>query len=491
MKDQDFVFDLVKSLDETELRFVQSFAKSKRKKPEKVIALLKDFRKQAQYAPQKLKAKYKGYEVIKFKLKQLVMRSLRILNHEETIDQQISIALANEGILFRKGIYGQARKELTQARKIAEEHQQLGRLIQILQLEQKRLIKSKTKDLESSVEDNNQILLQVLAQFETEVREIARYQTLFASYRTQGQKHLQLPPLPSLPTDLEDPRFQFHSRLYRSMSESLVLRSQSQFNGSRLWMEEAISLYESHQTIKDQQLGRYKILISNYAVSLIPEGDFEKIKMLIQRLSDIEDKNFNGEAETFQNTVHLKLLLMLNTLDFEHLEPLILEVENGLNVYQDKVTPSRQLAIWYNLMVSHFINENWKQTKEWIDLIIQHKRFKLRKEIQSTTRMLELVVNLELDLWEPLESSIVAFKRYLERNKEQTPFKLAVLKALGKLIKMPLFERTKVYQDLLELLEGIHFSEDNPEHMGFKVMVAWAKAKSEKGSLKECLMAAK
>lgn len=482
-RENDFLHELVQKLDEHELRFCIDLAeKSSRKRPEKVLELLQDLRKAPEYAPQRLRAKYKSLEVTKFKLKQHVLRALRLLDTQQTVDQEISVHLANEGILYRKGIYDQARRELEQARKLAEGHQRMGRLLEVLQLEQLRCLETETRSLVEEVERNRRYILEVMHRYEEEIVAITQYQLRFSSYRTEDRPlDPDLPPVPAstpvLPT--------FNTQLYNALAASLLARTRRDYKTARLEVKKALDLYNAHPHIKESQIAKFKILLSNYAVYLIPERAFDEIKAIIAELQQIEDRSYNEQAESFQNILHIRLLLMLNTLDASDLDATAQAVRDGMELHGEKINAARKLAMWHNLFILYFIEEDYVAALDCSARIIEIKREQVRKEIQYTTRMMEQIALIELDRWE--ESMAKAFERYITRKDQVTPFKQKMVRFLHELSRTPLLERKAVFRNLAKTLQSLADSPDNPDTFELKVLSAWTCAKLEEKTLKDCL----
>lgn len=483
-RENDFLHELVQSLDEHELRFCIDLAeKSTRKRPEKVLDLLQDMRKSKDYNPQRLRTKYKSLEVVKFKLKQHILRALRLLDTQQTVDQEIFVHLANEGILYRKGIYDQARRELEQARKLAEEHQRMGRLLEVLQLEQLRCLETETRSLEEEIERNRRYIIEVMHRYEEEIIAITQYQQHFSRYRTQDRPlDPALPPPPAVRAPVQPT---FNTLLYNALTSSLLARTRGDYKAARQAVKTALDLFNAHKSIKESQLSKYKILLANYAVSLIPEREFEEIRGILVELNQIEDRSYNEQAESFQNTMHIRLLLMLNTLDFADLKETAREMTEGMDQHGDKVNAARKLAMWHNLFTLYFIQEDYKLAQDCSNRIIDIKKEQVRKEIQYTTRLMELVVRLELDQWD--ESVNITLERYLSRKDQLTPFKLTVVRSIAQLQRTPLLERKEVYRNLVEALKSIAESPTSTDTFQLKVLSAWALSKLEGKPLKDCL----
>lgn len=485
MKENDFVFDLVKSLDDKELRFVRSLARAGKRPQERVLKLLEDLREQTSYHPKNLKLRHRQYEVVKFKLKHLIMRALRRMEAGQTIDQEITRHLENEAILYRKGLYKPALSELEAACRLAKTHHRLARLLEILLLEQHRTIEFPVKNLPAQIQKKAALIGQVMRQYEQEIQTISGYHRIFARYRSHEKSIEEGAELDELePESLPE---SFLSRLYGFLAESLVARSKGSLPDAREATRKALELYENHPEIRDRDLRRYKLLLANYAVYLVPEDAYPQVKEIILKMQDLDDKTFDEEAETFQNVAHLRLLLMLNTLDFDGRGKLFEEVAAGLAKYGAKINSARLFSIWYNQLMITIAAACYEEADQLLSRIQGNKKIPVRQEVHYTTRLLQLIVWYELDDWDPPDKPIAAVRQYLYRKEELTPFKQTVLSAINRLTGTPVGERRVVFEETALALQQLQ--EDGPEkdELGLRMVAAWVQSKLTRKSVRECL----
>jgi tetratricopeptide (TPR) repeat protein len=489
VKENDFVFDLVKSLDDRELRFVRSEAKSGLRPQESVLMLLEDMRGQEKYNPRRLKISYRQYEVVKFKLKHLILKALRRMESRQTIEQEITLHLENEAILYRKGLYQPATRELEAARTLAETHHRLALLLEILLLEQHRRIEASSKNLPEVVNAHVELILGVLGQYGQEIHTISDYQQSFARYRSHEKIVFGEQTAPdSSPQPIAGLPASFLTQLYHLLSESLTARSEGRLDGARDATLKALELFETFPEIRDRDPKRYKVLLANYAVYLIPDGRYPEINEIVTKMQDLEDKTFDGEAETFQNIAHLKLLVMLNTLDFAERIALFHEVSAGLEKFDHKINAARRFSIWYNQLMISIAAECYQEADELLSLIQGNKRIQVRQEVHYTARLLQLIVWYELESWDPPDKPIAALRQYLYRKEELTPFKQTVLGAVNRLTGTPESERRAVFEETAVALRNIQQDDSQNDELGLRMVAAWVASKLKKVSVRECLL---
>lgn len=227
MKQSDFLFDLVHSLDKHEVKYIKERARSHRRQPEKVLALFRDLKSASEYKRQRLRVKYRNLDVLRFRLKQLILESLRFLHAEESPENLIRRHLENEWLLNQRGLYGEAAKELQKARHLAETYHLLGLQIEAERRGQKRRIETTTRDLPAAVEASVARLYQLEAQLHAELEAGAHYHRRFAAFRTKEAPPPAPEPSPapaSMPPTEPAPLPSFSTVLYRHLADCFAAR---------------------------------------------------------------------------------------------------------------------------------------------------------------------------------------------------------------------------------------------------------------------------
>lgn len=483
MREADVLFELIQSLDEKEYKFVQEAAKGDRGRPTQREQLLADLRKQETYNPQLLRPKYKNYEVLRYQVRQLTMKALRSYHENSNIDLRIATHLFNEQIFYTKGLYNQAEKELDDAQKLAEQYQKLGRLLEILQLKQFRLVERQTKELNETVSANLAYIAQTLAAYQAQIQAFHDYQALFAAYRIEGKTEVE----DSWAVQLDPKRQTFYRDLYQNASQSLAAQIRGDLTEAVLLAEAALRLFESEPEIKDEQLLKFKIQLANLGVVLAGAERYAEVEEIVRQIKQFEIRDFNDEAETFQNTIHLELILMVNQRKFEGQNNLIERVEDGLKKYEKKINAARRLSLLYNLLVLYFVNENFRAGLKVVDMILELRKLKVRKEVQYTTRLLLLVMYYELPHFDLLDDPITAARRYLERKKKRSGYKSLLVKYLFQLGNTPDSKKEATFRELYRHLATWFKEGTQSDNLGLALVAAWVRSKLEKRSIKECL----
>ena len=70
---------------------------------------------------------------------------------------------------------------------------------------------------------------------------------------------------------------------------------------------------------------------------------------------------------------------------------------------------------------------------------------------------------------------------------EKVPKNHAVVKAMGRLVKVPIQERESVYQELYQTLSDLADEGAEGDYLGLNLLRAWAQARAQRRSIAECL----
>ena len=482
--EKDFLFALIKSLDEREYGFVLSFARKGKYKATQKEKLLSDMRKQKEYNPKLLRPKYKQYNVLRFHLKNMIFQALRLFHEEANADQRIEIHIRNEMILYQKGFFHESEREYNRAIGLAIEYQNLGMILKLYQIKIFRVQELKTRDLVPVIKNLCTEIMSVLGIYSQQLKAFQTYQELFAAYRTEdGSSPEPIDQASSLKPDEID----FYRQFYIHSADGLKAHLNGDIHQAILITEKMVKLFEDVPAIKEENHLKYKVLLSNLGVLSIGVQDYDKVAEIIEKFKSGKENTFNEEAEVFQNLIHLELLLMVNEKKYEGAEDLTQRAEAGMTKYGAKVNAARKLSIWYNLLLLYMIKEDYRAAHKMVNQIIDHKRLQVRKEVQYTTRLLELIIYFELELWEYSRPKFTALSKYLERKGRKTEFKYAVIKHMRSLVESAEQKQVQIYQKLEEALFKLASDDDNEDKLGLTLVAAWTASKLGRGSVRDCL----
>jgi hypothetical protein len=486
MEEADILFDLVKRLSDLELQFIRKFAHCGHRPPEKALLLLEQLRKMPRYDKRLLEGKDSNYTATRFQLRQIILRALRAKRDGETVDSQILSQIEDYRIFYEKGFLDEAIRSLNKAHEWATAHQNQARLLEIINLQKHRILENETSNLPGAIAERNRALDKIVTAYAQEMEMVSTYHSAFANYRTKEREELNSAQF--YPDELLDsPATPFNTRLYGLMIGSIEARRIADLQLAKKYVERTVALWEAFPEITKDRAATYKIILANYALYLIPDNEYDKVREILGKIEKLKDKNFNEEAETFQNVANLRLLLQLNEFPDQKPDALVTYIKDGLTKYAAKINAARQFSLWYNMMLLHFVHQQYREARNWIDEIIKHRSYDIRKEIQYITRVIELVIFYELEIWDTPESNVMAVYRYLSRKDELTPFKREVLALFTKLSATPINQRQGEFQKLYDKLIDNQDTENASDGLGLRLVTAWVGSKLRNKTILQAL----
>ena len=99
--------------------------------------------------------------------------------------------------------------------------------------------------------------------------------------------------------------------------------------------------------------------------------------------------------------------------------------------------------------------------------------------MQFITRLLELIVYQELDLWELPNSMVAAVRMFLGRHSSLSAYNKQVLSIFMKIASTPLNKRDEAFAGLLAKLDAREGEGSLADGLGMAVVRAWVSAKSK------------
>ena len=483
--EKDKLFSLVQSLSPFEERYFFKFTDLSQKKPEKLIELFNSIRSNPD--TKVLKDQFKGLPVLKLKLRNLILASLRTMQDGERIESKVFGHLQDCQILYDRGLYSDSWKSLKEARNLADKYELWGYALEISRIEKHRIQETEKQDISGVIEvhrskDTNR---NVKINRDSEISGI--YHSFFALYRESGaidgEQKDKIDIL--LSVGIND---SFMSQFYAKQALGINCRAKGKMADARQYLLETIDLWDQHPHRKREFQGQYKVLLFNLAMYNISLGDYDAAADIRVRAAEIPDLTLNNKAETFQNLASLDLLLILNKGEYHRKEEIEKFIKKGIQDYTDKINAARQFSICYNLMILSMIVEDFKGAWFWLEEIISQKKFNVRKEVHYSSRLLQLIMFYELEYWDPPDSVLIRTYRYLSRKDQLTVFKRSVLQYISKLSQAPELEKQAILIEMKKELTVIFKSEDTQnDRLGLQVVLGWVSGKIENKRITEIL----
>ena len=161
---------------------------------------------------------------------------------------------------------------------------------------------------------------------------------------------------------------------------------------------------------------------------------YEDFPETLEELLAIPSRNFNEEAETFQNVAFYQLLYYLNTKKLNTALETLTSITQGMDKYQSKINKARELAFYYNISILYFMLDDIDHALLWLSKILNHTKTVRRKDIQRFAEILQLFYHYKLNNFDLLYNLTSSVKRKISRWKKLTAFEELVILSLKALL---------------------------------------------------------
>lgn len=426
MQPTDSLFRLVRSLTPAEKRYFKSFAKRHiqggKSAYEKLFDAL-DHAPQEHYDEKQFIKTHRNKPFAKYfadekrNLHELIMKAMRTLYAEDSIDRQIAELLADEDFFRKKRLNDLRTKVLEKAKKLAYKYEKYTTLLAITEREMNARIEwnqDELMDLYNNLGKEEVALLHVLDET-TRLKHLnqklfvqVRINTKFGSEKLKAESE-QTINHPLIVQHQLGHSFTADGYYYRILS----LHHRIQGNGQqhKHFAQCAYELFEQeypHQ--KASAPIAYRVALFNYINACFVAGELVEVPQLLQQAKLIETTNADEEGEEWQNLVHLELLYLLNTQQLDKAMHMAPTISAGLAKYKTKVNTARQLAITYNLATAFFISQHWSEALACYNSIVADST-NARADLKENSELLLLAVHFELKNWVLLSNLIVNLRR--------------------------------------------------------------------------------
>lgn len=448
MKPTNHLFLLIKSLSDAEKRYFKLFANryetSGKRVYEKLFDALDnwpnpDYDEKQFLSVHRAKAFVKYFADEKLNLQELIMKAMRIMYTEDSIDHRIGELLADEDFFRKKRLNDLRAKALDKAKRLAYQYERHHSLLTILEREASMRFEWNQEALlkfYDEIGDEEQAVLKCINN-EIELKRI--YDRLFIQVRINtklGGGQIQAVSNeaishPAIANHIAGQSFVADGYFYKIMS--LYCRVNGDAQQHMHYAKLSFGLFEHeypHQ--KETNTVAYRVVLFNYLNACFVAGQLDVFPQLLEKVKALKPSDVDEEGEQWQNIVHLELIYLLNTAQLDKAIEMAPAISSGLKKYQSKVNAARQLAITYNLAAAFFVSGQWNKAMDCYNSIIADTS-NSRTDLKENAELLTLLVHYELDNLVLLDSLITNTRRRLRAaNKLQYN---GFLSTLGQMIK--------------------------------------------------------
>lgn len=506
MKPSTELHSLIKSLTKSEKRFFK--LNSSLQAGDKNYLKIFDFiEKQKKYNEDELKANFKDEVFInhlpseKNHLYRLILKSLRAYYSDQSVSSQLKQEIKNVDILNRKALYKECSKFVIRAKELAKEYEKFYYWFELINWE-KRLLEEAyesgifTINLDDLIKEEHDVV--------DKLRNLAEYQVLYSRinyvFRSGGFTRNETER--EIVNEIED----YH--LIKGKNTALSTRatticyyikggcsaSKRDYNHALTFFLKAKTVMENKTKIRDDLQPRYIATLNFIMLCYIDTYEFEAAAGIISEIQALDGKKaFTGLDSKVRlfNAVYIGKLQLYNRKgQFEKAFELIPEIENGLDLYEEKINKEKKLLFTYNIAYSNFGKGDYRTALKYINEVLNDNEKQLRQDIYSFSRIFNLIIHFELENFDFLEYDLKSAARYLNKHPKDYQVEklfIAHIKLLAK--EENQMEQKEIFKKFHAKLDKLLTNDREKVILEYFDLQAWIDAKLKDISFAEAVQA--
>ena len=475
MKVTDDLFQLIKSLEQSEKRYFKIFASMHIKDTDnnQYLKLFDAIDKQENYDEDDIKEKFakekfiKQIHVAKNYLYNNILKSLRLYHSDRSKVNELMDILRDVQILYDKSLYKQCRKLLEKAKKIAYTYEKHAQILAVIDWE-KTLARtssySNTDEAELiSYYNEHNVATEKLINL-NEYWNLATKAFMFRKKQGDFRDRNELKKFNSIFENelLTSEKFatSFLSKTFYYNLKGLYYLTNKDNKNLLIHCEKIVRLLEENPVLLKED--NYIASLYNLLLVEIELKKFSDALKTINKIRSIKTDSSTLQARIFVTSYDTEINLYMKSGEFRKGEKLVVEIDEGLVKMKSKINKESKILFAYNIAYIYFGLKKYDESLIRINEIINDKELKIREDIQCFARILNLLIHYELGNYDLIEYIMKSTKRYLSSKNKFNKFESITLGQIRKLIsektedKNYLFiewkkELDKISDDIMEI----------------------------------------
>jgi tetratricopeptide (TPR) repeat protein len=493
----DSLFRLIKSLNGPEKRYLKLYVARHVSEDKTGSELLFDIMDGlVEYDEEAIKEHLNGHSFLKTfssskaRLMELIMRSLDAFHSESSVDAQLRRELHYAELYFKKNLFEDCMKTVANAKKIAYEYERFNILLELFPWEKNCLtvasLTGKTEDDLNLILAEEKKILRILEN-ESEYWNIkSRFFLMLNKNGTLRDKD-----------DLEKFNAIINHPLMKSEKMAHSYRGKNfyyhilgsyyfaigDYNNSYKFLKKLAALMEKHLKIMEQEPHNYITVLMNIINSCHLLHKQDEIYKYLKKIRNVAKKAPANQREfleikVFADSYNIELALDNEKGEYKTGMMLLPEIEEGLERFSGKINKFQETILYYNLSLICFGAGEYSQALKWLNIILNYKTIEITQELFCFSKILNLIIHLELGNDEFLPHILRSTHRFLEQKHKLYKFENVFLEFIKKMSNYPNEkEILNYYQELKIELNGL--ANDPFERRAFDYFdfLSWAESK--------------
>ena len=457
MRKKGSLFQLIKSLSQTEKRYFRIYCNSQQESSNH-LKLFDAIDKQEYFNDEEIKEQFKGaafvnqLHVTKNYLQNLILKSLRNYHAKISKDAEIRNLIADAEILLNKELFDQCHYVLMRAEKMALRFENFVGLVEVYEY-QRRLY---TNKYGASSPLFKEIIKKQLAIIE-ELKVINKYWELIArvsGFEFHQNNEVLLQDDPWIKQTDSGSSLQAKALRYHVLYSDGLLNYQGA--SAEKYINQLIDLLEQHPDRIKNEPGLYVNALSNKIPILLHDKRWEEafpILELIRKLPATYGISGNNKfsIRTKCRSYNLELEIYRDKKDVGRGIKLVKEVEQFMEKYERAIPEDYHLLFWNQFAHLYFLDKQYSSALVWVNKMIDIKT-DTWNELVGYARILHLMLHFELGNMMFIRYAIDSHRRYFKNQKRMRPFEKSCLMFFTKIVNVTKAEHLSEFQNFYEQL---------------------------------------
>lgn len=444
------LFRLIKSLSGPEKRYFKVFVNDDGKRDSKYIRLFDAIDAQEVFDEEALKRtvypdkpiESRKYSELKAYLYDTILKSLQAYDEKSAVDFRLKGLLQSIRVLYRRGLFEDARGLLAKAKKQAARHEHFNTLLELLDWE-KQIAYARTdiafldRELERIDREEKQVLEQL--------GNLSDYRNIFLrllvnlrkdntlrqrSERVRLDAFVDTPLLRSFEQAQSYHARVLYHRIYSLYHYATGDLRQFYETGRRL-----IALMESEPHFLREDVSEYISALSNFIRSCGELRRFGEVERYLEKLRRVKPLTRDDELKIHRQYYQLKFSLCIEKGDFvEGMEALGRHLRE-----RDRFDPVffENYSFYIAYFYLAFGAERYEDALTYLNKALSFSRSIERQDLQTIARILNLIVHYELGNTVLLESLLRSTYRFLKKRDALHEVERKILNFVREAIEAP------------------------------------------------------
>jgi len=431
------------------------------------------------------------YSNLKRHLHKQILNSLKLLHKEKRpnlfIREQIDFAY----VLYGKGLYMQALKVLSKAKKEAYKNHTDFSLLTIIEMEKmiqsRHITRTKTEPIEQLVKEADDCAKTLFNRVHLSNISVRLHRYYILNGHAKSQKEFDTVEK-DFKDDLENVVLDGLGQMeliYLYQSYVWYYYIQNNFEQCEYYAQQWIDLFKDD---KDMPTRDINLFFRGYHYLLTSLFNLRKTKAFTKGLTELEFFRKNNYKKFNYNTQIISFLyvhtgrLNKHFLEGSYVQGLetVKSTLRRINRYSNNLDPHKILVLYYKIAWMFIAAGKPDKAARYLNEIIFMQRHSLREDIQSYSRLLHLIMHYDCEDFYALPRLVKTYNLYFEKVEERNKVQIKILNLFKDLADAPLLERKTIFQNYYDDLLKLKADPYEQRAFMYLAILPWLKAKIER-----------